>query len=94
MAEHSNMKETTIWSQLGKGIGSGGGRLGINREPMTRGVFAGSSVALNLTRTSNLPPMLNPVGLRSIEAGRPASIVIQALDGDAQILHYPVTGDP
>ena len=61
---------------------------------MPQGVFAGSSVALNLTRTSNLPPMLNPVGSRSVEAGRLASLVIQAFDGHAQILHYPVTGDP
>ncbi|OPZ67478.1 MAG: hypothetical protein BWY82_02788 [Verrucomicrobia bacterium ADurb.Bin474] len=61
---------------------------------MHQGVYAGSSVALNLTRISNLPPMLNPVRSRSVEAGRPASIVIQAFDGHAQILHYPVTGDP
>ncbi|MBN2234969.1 MAG: hypothetical protein JW706_07450 [Opitutales bacterium] len=90
----SSITLTISGSYTGNGcVVANGGTMTRVTVPMPQGAYAGSSVALNLTRTSNHPPMLNSVGSMSIEAGRPASIVIQALDGDAQILHYSASGD-
>jgi chondroitin AC lyase len=70
------LEETTTWVTV----------------PLPKGVYAGSSVALELVRLGNHQPVLHFIGSKTIQAGQSLKIEVQAVDADAQDLDYTAVG--